>query len=126
MLHSVIFFALDVKWSMLEEASGANRLQLFFLFSFFFFFLNVLFAIRAANAISSKKYLLMILYLDGSVINYSENKPRKQWNKETPQTLMNFLSNAEISLAFKTYTIYKAGKSPNGFVNMFINRDLFF
>uniref|UniRef100_A0A8C3BCK5 non-specific serine/threonine protein kinase n=1 Tax=Cairina moschata TaxID=8855 RepID=A0A8C3BCK5_CAIMO len=45
---------------------------------------------------------------NGSVINYSENKPRKQWNKETPQTLMNFLSNAEISLAFKTYTIYKA------------------
>ncbi|NWZ27993.1 NEK3 kinase, partial [Asarcornis scutulata] len=45
---------------------------------------------------------------NGSVINYSENKPRKQWNKEAPQTLMNFLSNAEISLAFKTYTIYKA------------------
>uniref|UniRef100_A0A8B9QU23 NIMA related kinase 3 n=1 Tax=Anas platyrhynchos TaxID=8839 RepID=A0A8B9QU23_ANAPL len=45
---------------------------------------------------------------NGSVINYSEHKPRKQWNKETPHTLMNFLSNAEISLAFKTYTIYKA------------------
>ncbi|NWR31157.1 NEK3 kinase, partial [Tachuris rubrigastra] len=43
----------------------------------------------------------------GGVINYSENKPRKQWNKETPQTLMNILSNAEVSLAFKTYTIYK-------------------
>ncbi|NWQ79240.1 NEK3 kinase, partial [Columbina picui] len=43
----------------------------------------------------------------GSVINYSENKPRKQWNKETPQTLMNILSNADVSLAFKTYTIYK-------------------
>lgn len=54
----------------------------------------------------------MILYLGGRVINYSENKPRKQWNKETPQTLMNILSNADVSLAFKTYTIYKPGKSP--------------
>ncbi|KFP64019.1 Serine/threonine-protein kinase Nek3, partial [Cariama cristata] len=43
----------------------------------------------------------------GCVINYSENKPRKQWNKETPQTVMNILSNADVSLAFKTYTIYK-------------------
>ncbi|NXB16838.1 NEK3 kinase, partial [Rhagologus leucostigma] len=43
----------------------------------------------------------------GGVINYSDNKPRKQWNKEPPQTLMNMLSNADISLAFKTYTIYK-------------------
>ncbi|XP_048151407.1 serine/threonine-protein kinase Nek3 isoform X3 [Corvus hawaiiensis] len=43
----------------------------------------------------------------GGVINYSENKPRKQWNKEPPQTLMNMLSNADVSLAFKTYTIYK-------------------
>ncbi|NXC53269.1 NEK3 kinase, partial [Aleadryas rufinucha] len=43
----------------------------------------------------------------GGVINYSENKPRRQWNKEPPQTLMNMLSNADISLAFKTYTIYK-------------------
>ncbi|NXC47006.1 NEK3 kinase, partial [Penelope pileata] len=44
---------------------------------------------------------------NGSVTNYSENKPRKQWNKETPRTLMNILSNADVSLAFKTYTIYK-------------------
>ncbi|NXH90453.1 NEK3 kinase, partial [Edolisoma coerulescens] len=43
----------------------------------------------------------------GGVINYSENKPRKQWNKEPPQTLMNMLSNADVSLAFKTYIIYK-------------------
>ncbi|NWW52291.1 NEK3 kinase, partial [Pedionomus torquatus] len=43
----------------------------------------------------------------GCVIHYSENKPRKQWNKEAPQTLMNILSNADVSLAFKTYTIYK-------------------
>ncbi|XP_039911484.1 serine/threonine-protein kinase Nek3 isoform X2 [Hirundo rustica] len=44
----------------------------------------------------------------GGVINYSENRPRKQWNKEPPQTLMDMLSNADVSLAFKTYTIYKA------------------
>ncbi|NWV27794.1 NEK3 kinase, partial [Origma solitaria] len=43
----------------------------------------------------------------GGVINYSENKPRKQWIKEPPQTLMNMLSNADVSFAFKTYTIYK-------------------
>ncbi|NXY21145.1 NEK3 kinase, partial [Atrichornis clamosus] len=43
----------------------------------------------------------------GGVINYSENKPRKQWNKETPRTLIDMLSNADVSLAFKTYTIYK-------------------
>ncbi|NXJ68770.1 NEK3 kinase, partial [Rostratula benghalensis] len=43
----------------------------------------------------------------GCVRNYSDNKPRKQWNKEAPQTLMNILSNADVSLAFKTYTIYK-------------------
>ncbi|KAL9866301.1 serine/threonine-protein kinase Nek3 isoform 2-T5 [Geothlypis trichas] len=42
----------------------------------------------------------------GGVINYSENRPRKQWNKEPPQTLMDMLSNADVSLAFKTYTIY--------------------
>uniref|UniRef100_A0A8C3L6V7 non-specific serine/threonine protein kinase n=1 Tax=Chrysolophus pictus TaxID=9089 RepID=A0A8C3L6V7_CHRPC len=44
---------------------------------------------------------------NGSVTNYSENKPRKQWAKETPRTLMNILSTADVSLAFKTYTIYK-------------------
>ncbi|XP_030420000.1 serine/threonine-protein kinase Nek3-like isoform X1 [Gopherus evgoodei] len=43
----------------------------------------------------------------GCVIKYSEDKPRKQWLKETPHTLMNILKNADISLAFKTYTIYK-------------------
>ncbi|NWT56835.1 NEK3 kinase, partial [Erythrocercus mccallii] len=43
----------------------------------------------------------------GGVTNYSENGPRKQWNKEPPQTLMDMLSNADVSLAFKTYTIYK-------------------
>ncbi|KAM7065495.1 serine/threonine-protein kinase Nek3 isoform 3-T4 [Acridotheres tristis] len=43
----------------------------------------------------------------GGVINYSENKPRKQWNKDPSQTLMDMLSNADVSLAFKTYTIFK-------------------
>uniref|UniRef100_A0A8C5T1H8 non-specific serine/threonine protein kinase n=1 Tax=Malurus cyaneus samueli TaxID=2593467 RepID=A0A8C5T1H8_9PASS len=45
---------------------------------------------------------------NGGVINCSANKPRKQWSKDPPETLMNMLSNADISLAFKTYTIYKA------------------
>ncbi|XP_074843420.1 serine/threonine-protein kinase Nek3 isoform X2 [Carettochelys insculpta] len=43
----------------------------------------------------------------GCVIKYNEDKPRKQWIKETPHTLMNVLMNADISLAFKTYTVYK-------------------
>ncbi|NXG80195.1 NEK3 kinase, partial [Baryphthengus martii] len=47
----------------------------------------------------------------GCVTNYGGNKPRKQWNKESPQTLMNILSHADVSLAFKTYTIYKPGKA---------------
>lgn len=54
----------------------------------------------------------MIVYPGGGVINYSENRPRKQWSKEPPQTLMDMLSNADVSLAFKTYTIYTPGKSP--------------
>ncbi|KAM9192729.1 serine/threonine-protein kinase Nek3 isoform 2-T4 [Dugong dugon] len=45
----------------------------------------------------------------GSVIRYRENKARKQWLKETPETLLNILKNADLSLAFQTYTIYKPG-----------------
>nr|XP_016851467.1 PREDICTED: serine/threonine-protein kinase Nek3 [Anolis carolinensis] len=45
----------------------------------------------------------------GFVRKYDENIVRKQWSKEPPETLMNILHNADISLAFKTYTIYKAG-----------------
>uniref|UniRef100_A0A8D1PLD7 Serine/threonine-protein kinase Nek3 n=1 Tax=Sus scrofa TaxID=9823 RepID=A0A8D1PLD7_PIG len=45
----------------------------------------------------------------GSVIKYSENNARKQWLKETPETLMNILKNADLSLAFQTYTIYRPG-----------------
>lgn len=49
--------------------------------------------------------------LGGSVIKYSENSTRKQWLKETPETLMNILKNADLSLAFQTYTIYRPGDS---------------
>nr|XP_020825666.1 serine/threonine-protein kinase Nek3 isoform X3 [Phascolarctos cinereus] len=45
----------------------------------------------------------------GSVIKYSENNTRKQWLKESPETLLNILKNADLSLAFQTYTIYKSG-----------------
>uniref|UniRef100_A0A670YHJ0 non-specific serine/threonine protein kinase n=1 Tax=Pseudonaja textilis TaxID=8673 RepID=A0A670YHJ0_PSETE len=44
----------------------------------------------------------------GCVRKYDENVKRKQWNKEPSQTLMNILDNADVSLAFKTYTIHKA------------------
>ncbi|XP_062981922.1 serine/threonine-protein kinase Nek3 isoform X2 [Elgaria multicarinata webbii] len=44
----------------------------------------------------------------GHVRKYDEKITRKQWTKEPPETLMNILHNADISLAFKTYTIYKA------------------
>ncbi|XP_054557535.1 serine/threonine-protein kinase Nek3 isoform X2 [Talpa occidentalis] len=45
----------------------------------------------------------------GSVIKYSENNTRKQWLRETPETLLNILKNADLSLAFETYTIYRPG-----------------
>ncbi|XP_053419089.1 serine/threonine-protein kinase Nek3 isoform X3 [Nycticebus coucang] len=45
----------------------------------------------------------------GSAIKYSENNTRKQWLKETPDTLLNILKNADLSLAFQTYTIYRPG-----------------
>ncbi|XP_066495766.1 serine/threonine-protein kinase Nek3 isoform X2 [Tiliqua scincoides] len=44
----------------------------------------------------------------GDVRKYNDNISRKQWNKDPPETLMKILHNADISLAFKTYTIYKA------------------
>lgn len=40
---------------------------------------------------------------------YSENNTRKQWLRETPDTLLNILNNADLSLAFQTYTIYRPG-----------------
>ncbi|XP_078208201.1 serine/threonine-protein kinase Nek3 isoform X5 [Callithrix jacchus] len=45
----------------------------------------------------------------GSVIKYSKNTTRKQWLRETPGTLLNILQNADLSLAFQTYTIYRPG-----------------
>ncbi|KAK1342164.1 hypothetical protein QTO34_016921 [Cnephaeus nilssonii] len=45
----------------------------------------------------------------GSVIKYSGNNSRKTWLKETPETLLNILKNADLSLAFQTYTIYRPG-----------------
>uniref|UniRef100_A0A8D0B8L2 non-specific serine/threonine protein kinase n=1 Tax=Salvator merianae TaxID=96440 RepID=A0A8D0B8L2_SALMN len=47
----------------------------------------------------------------GHVRKYDENIPRKRWAKEPSETLMNILHNADISLAFKTYTIYKGAPS---------------
>ena len=47
--------------------------------------------------------------LGGSVIKYSESNTRKHWLKETPETLLNILKNADLSLAFQTYTIYRPG-----------------
>ncbi|KAE8627198.1 hypothetical protein XENTR_v10006904 [Xenopus tropicalis] len=44
----------------------------------------------------------------GCISNYDVNDKRKKWKKEFPETLINFLQNADLSLAFKTYTIYKA------------------
>ncbi|KAK7822969.1 hypothetical protein U0070_025786 [Myodes glareolus] len=43
----------------------------------------------------------------GSVIKYSENCARQQWLKEPPETLLSMLKDADLSLAFKTYTIYR-------------------
>ncbi|EPQ14373.1 Serine/threonine-protein kinase Nek3 [Myotis brandtii] len=45
----------------------------------------------------------------GSVIKYSGNNSRKQWLKESPETLLNILKNADLNLAFQTYTIYRPG-----------------
>nr|XP_048312262.1 serine/threonine-protein kinase Nek3 isoform X3 [Myodes glareolus] len=45
----------------------------------------------------------------GSVIKYSENCARQQWLKEPPATLLSMLKDADLSLAFETYTIYRPG-----------------
>lgn len=45
----------------------------------------------------------------GCVIKYSENNTRKQWLREAPETLLSILRNADLSLAFQTYTIYRPG-----------------
>ncbi|XP_033864499.3 serine/threonine-protein kinase Nek3 isoform X1 [Acipenser ruthenus] len=43
----------------------------------------------------------------GDVVYCIGNSPRKQWVKESPEKLLNILQNANLSLAFKTYTIHK-------------------
>ncbi|EGV95008.1 Serine/threonine-protein kinase Nek5 [Cricetulus griseus] len=45
----------------------------------------------------------------GSVIKYSENHARKQWLREPPETLLSMLKDADLSLAFQTYTINRPG-----------------
>ncbi|KAM5311872.1 serine/threonine-protein kinase Nek3 [Glossophaga mutica] len=45
----------------------------------------------------------------GSVIKYRGDSSRKQWLKETPETLLGLLQNADLSVAFQTYTIHRAG-----------------
>ncbi|XP_061478366.1 serine/threonine-protein kinase Nek3 isoform X2 [Rhineura floridana] len=56
----------------------------------------------------AKGFCEMGLEKTGGYVRKYENIRRKQWTKEPPETLMNILQNADISLAFKTYTIYKA------------------
>ncbi|XP_004711319.1 serine/threonine-protein kinase Nek3 isoform X2 [Echinops telfairi] len=45
----------------------------------------------------------------GSVIRHKENSARKQWLRESPEALLDILRNADLSLAFQTYTICKPG-----------------
>ncbi|CAO2611615.1 Serine/threonine-protein kinase Nek3, partial [Lemmus lemmus] len=45
----------------------------------------------------------------GSVIKYSENRARQQWLKEPPETLLSLLKDADLSLAFETYTVHRPG-----------------
>lgn len=45
----------------------------------------------------------------GSVIKYSEENARKQWAREPPEALLSMLKDADLSLAFETYTISKPG-----------------
>ncbi|CAH6787118.1 Nek3 [Phodopus roborovskii] len=45
----------------------------------------------------------------GSVIKYSEHHTRKQWLREPPETLLSMLKDADLSLAFQTYTICRPG-----------------
>ncbi|XP_040196274.1 serine/threonine-protein kinase Nek3-like isoform X2 [Rana temporaria] len=47
----------------------------------------------------------------GNVINYKLKEQRKKWKKETPESLLNILNNADLTTAFKTYTIYRSKPS---------------
>ncbi|XP_055449407.1 serine/threonine-protein kinase Nek3 isoform X3 [Psammomys obesus] len=45
----------------------------------------------------------------GSVIKYGENNARRQWLREPPEALLSMLKDADLSLAFQTYTIHRPG-----------------
>lgn len=45
----------------------------------------------------------------GSVVKYSEENARRQWVREPPEALLSMLKEADLSLAFQTYTIYRPG-----------------
>ncbi|XP_029458648.1 serine/threonine-protein kinase Nek3 isoform X2 [Rhinatrema bivittatum] len=45
----------------------------------------------------------------GGITKCHENNARKQWVREPPEALLNMLENADVSLAFRTYTVYKPG-----------------
>lgn len=45
----------------------------------------------------------------GSVVKYSDSNTRKQWLREPPETLLTMLKEADLDLAFQTYTIYRPG-----------------
>ncbi|XP_042302691.1 serine/threonine-protein kinase Nek3 [Sceloporus undulatus] len=60
------------------------------------------------SAVRSPSSVPSLQWEGGCERKYDENIVRKQWSKEPPETLLNILHNADISLAFKTYTIYKA------------------
>nr|XP_019792229.2 serine/threonine-protein kinase Nek3 isoform X6 [Tursiops truncatus] len=62
--------------------------------------------------------------IGGSVIKYSENNTRKQWLKETPETLLTILQHADLSLAFQTYTIYRPAIIDPGFCFWSIDEDV--
>ncbi|XP_063808006.1 serine/threonine-protein kinase Nek3 isoform X2 [Pseudophryne corroboree] len=48
----------------------------------------------------------------GHVTKYDLKDQRRKWNKEAPDALLSILNNADLSSAFKTYTIYRS-KAPD-------------
>ncbi|KAG7471187.1 hypothetical protein MATL_G00121710 [Megalops atlanticus] len=38
--------------------------------------------------------------------------PRRQWDKRPPERLLSLLEKAQLSMAFKTYTVHRAGEDP--------------
>ncbi|KAM8977606.1 serine/threonine-protein kinase Nek3-like [Pelodytes ibericus] len=58
----------------------------------------------------------------GKVIKYSQNEQRRKWKKESPETLLNILMKADVSMAFKTYTIYSP-KTADGYLKGPLSND---